>query len=91
LSGKIIKYRITGGLIESKINFENLDVVKVLPGPDQDNFYVLLDDVVNQGVNTRLKLVDISGNIISSWGNNFEIVHPKGLRVLSNNEILVSE
>ena len=90
-SGSLIKYRVTGGIIETKILFRNLDVIKALPGPDQDNFYVLLDDNVNNGVNTRLKLVDVSGNTISAWGENYEIIHPKGLRVLSNNDILVSE
>jgi hypothetical protein len=90
-TGRLIKYRVSGGIIETKLLFNNLDVIKALPGPDQDNFYVLLDDSVNNGTNTRLKLVDISGNIISVWGENYEIIHPKGLRLLSNNDILVSE
>jgi hypothetical protein len=90
-TGRLIKYRVSGGIIETKLLFNGLDVIKALPGPDQDNFYVLLDDSVSNGANTRLKLVDISGNIISVWGDNYEIIHPKGLRLLSNNDILVSE
>jgi hypothetical protein len=90
-TGRLIKYRVSGGIIETKLLFNNLDVVKALPGPDQDNFYVLLDDNINGGNNTRLRLVDISGNTISTWGDNYEIIHPKGLRLLSNNDILVSE
>jgi hypothetical protein len=89
--GKLLKYRVTGGLIETKLTFSNLDVIKALPGPNQDEFYVLLDDYINSGTDTRLKLVDTTGNTIATWGENFELIHPKGMRVLSNNDILVSE
>ena len=90
-TGRLLKYRVSGGIIETKLLFNKLDVIKALPGPDQDNFYVLLDDSVSNGINTRLKLVDVSGNTISVWGENYEIIHPKGLKLLSNNDILVSE
>jgi hypothetical protein len=90
-TGRLLKYRVSGGIIETKLLFNKLDVIKALPGPDQDNFYVLLDDSVSNGINTRLKLVDVSGNTISAWGENYEIIHPKGLKLLSNNDILVSE
>lgn len=90
-NGKLIKYKVTGGITETKIVFNNLDVVKALPGPNQDNFYVLLDDFVNNGIATRLKIVDTTGNVLSTWGENLEIIHPKGLRTISNNDILVSE
>ena len=90
-NGKVLKYKVTGGITETKLVFSNLDVVKVLPGPNQDNFYVLLDDYENDGISTRLKIVDTTGNILSTWGENLEIIHPKGLRAISNNDILVSE
>ena len=90
-AGRIIKYKINGGIIQSKVSFKDLDVVKTLPGPDQDTFYVLLDDNLTQGLNTRLKLVDTTGNIISIWGDNYELIHPTGLKVLNNNDVLVSE
>ena len=90
-NGKLIKYRVINGLIETKLIFTNLDVVKALPGPVQDQYYVLLDDQILNGINTRLKLIDSSGNVISTWGENYELIHPKGLRLLSNNNILVSE
>ena len=89
--GKLLKYRVTGGLVETKLTFANLDVIKALPGPNQDQFYVLLDDYINSGTDTRLKLVDTTGNTISTWGDNYELIHPKGMRILSNNDILVSE
>ena len=90
-NGKMIKYRVVNGLIETNLTFTNLDVVKALPGPVQDQYYVLLDDQLTNGLNTRLKLIDSSGNVLSTWGENFELIHPKGLRLLSNNNILVSE
>jgi hypothetical protein len=90
-NGTLLKYKVSGGLSIAKIIFKNIDVVKALPGPNLDTFYVLFDDVENSGVDSRLKLVDSSGNIISTWGENLEIIHPKGLRLISNNDILVSE
>lgn len=90
-NGKMIKYRVVNGLIETNLSFTNLDVVKALPGPVQDQYYVLLDDQLTNGLNTRLKLIDSSGNVLSTWGENYELIHPKGLRLLSNNNILVSE
>lgn len=89
--GQLFKYKVLEGMIEVRLNFEGLDVVKAMPGPNSDNFYVLLDDSFNQGINTRLKLVDSTGNIISTWGENYELIHPKGLKLMTNNDILVSE
>ena len=91
-TGKVQIYNITNGFIETKLTFNN-DVVKVLPGPatDYSNFYVLTDDVINFGANSRLHLVNTSGTILSTWGDNNELFHPKGLRITGNNTILVSE
>jgi hypothetical protein len=91
-TGKLQVYNISNGYIETKLTFNN-DVVKVLPGPatDYSNFYVLTDDVINFGANSRLHLVNNSGTILSTWGDNNELFHPKGMRVISNDNILVSE
>lgn len=89
--GKLIKYRVTGGVTEMKLSFTNLDVVKALPSTNQEQFFVLLDDYLNSGVNTRLKLISSSGNVVSSWGDNYELLHPKGMKLLSNNDLVVSE
>lgn len=91
-TGKLQVYNITNGFIETKLTFNN-DVVKVLPGPatDYSNFYVLTDDVINFGANSRLHLVNTSGSILSTWGDNNELFHPKGLRITGNDTILVSE
>ena len=71
----------------------NNDVVKALPGPatDYSNFYVLTDDVINNGLNSRLHLINTSGTILSTWGDNNEIFHPKGMKIISNDNILISE
>jgi hypothetical protein len=91
-TGKLQVYNITNGFIETKLTFNN-DVVKALPGPATDfsNFYVLTDDVVNFGENSRLHLVNTSGTILSTWGDNNELFHPKGLRITGNDTILISE
>ena len=73
-----------------KFTFTDYDLLKALPGPTQDLYYVLTDDT-STGKKTRLNLMNSDGVIISTWGSNNEIIHPKGLRVLSNNDILVSE
>jgi hypothetical protein len=91
-TGKLQVYNISNGYIETKLTFNN-DVVKALPGPatDYSNFYVLTDDVINFGANSRLHLVNNSGAILSTWGDNNELFHPKGMRIISNDNILVSE
>jgi hypothetical protein len=91
-TGKLQVYNISNGYIETKLTFNN-DVVKALPGPatDYSNFYVLTDDVINYGANSRLHLVNNSGTILSTWGDNNELFHPKGMRIISNDNILVSE
>jgi hypothetical protein len=91
-TGKLQVYNISNGFIETKLTFNN-DVIKALPGPatDYSNFYVLTDDVINYGVNSRLHLVNNSGTILSTWGDNNELFHPKGMRIISNDNILISE
>jgi hypothetical protein len=91
-TGKLQIYNVTNGYIETKLTFNN-DVVKALPGPatDYSNFYVLTDDVINYGANSRLHLVNNSGTILSTWGDNNELFHPKGMRIIANDNILVSE
>jgi len=91
-TGKLLVYNLTNGFIETKLTFNN-DVVKALPGPatDYSNFYVLTDDVINNGLNSRLHLINTSGTILSTWGDNNEIFHPKGMKIISNDNILISE
>ena len=91
-TGKLQVYNVSNGYIETKLTFNN-DVVKALPGPatDLSNFYVLTDDVINFGANSRLHLVNNSGTILSTWGDNNELFHPKGMRIISNDNILISE
>jgi hypothetical protein len=91
-TGKLQVYNVSNGYIETKLTFNN-DVIKALPGPatDYSNFYVLTDDVINFGANSRLHLVNNSGTILSTWGDNNELFHPKGMRIISNDNILISE
>lgn len=90
-NSNLIIYRITDKIIETRLSFNNFDVIKAQPGPSQELYYILTDDVLNSGVNSRLRLINSTGDELSTWGDNNEIVHPKGMKVLSNNDILVSE
>ena len=87
----MIIYRISNGLKETNISFSDFDVIRALPSENSDEYYIHTDDVKSNGINTRLRLINSTGTEISNWGSNNEIIHPKGLRILSNNEILVSE
>jgi hypothetical protein len=94
----IIINRKANNSIVTKLVFPEVDVVKALPGPNDELFYVLLDDVTNDGLNTKLQLVNTQGKTISKWPNNSSnneianpITHPKGLRILPNSDVLVSE
>ena len=96
--GMIIINRKANNSIVTKLVFPEVDVVKALPGPNDELFYVLLDDVTNDGLNTKLQLVNTQGKTISKWPNNSSnneianpITHPKGLRILPNSDVLVSE
>jgi hypothetical protein len=91
-TGKLLVYNLSNWFIETKLTFNN-DVIKALPGASTDysTFYVLTDDVINNGENSRLHLINTSGTIISTWGDNNEIFHPKGMRVVSGDNILISE
>ena len=90
-NSNLIVYRTTDNIIETRLSFSNYDVIKALPGPSQDLYYILTDDVQNSGLNSRLRLINTTGDEVSTWGDNNEIIHPKGLKVLSNNDVLVSE
>ena len=98
-NGKLLVInRPSNNALVTKLVFPNLDVVRALPGPNNDLYYVLLDDVTNDGLNTRLSLINPQGQVVSNWPNSLSadevvrpIVHPKGLRLLNNGDVLVSE
>lgn len=98
-NGKMIVInRRSNNAVVTKLVFPELDVVRALPGPNNDLYYVLLDDITNDGLNSKLSLVNTSGTTLGSWPNSATnneisnpILHPKGLRILSNGDILVSE
>jgi hypothetical protein len=94
----IIINRRSNNAVVTKLVFPNVDVVRALPSTSSDLYYVLLDDITNDGLNSKLSLVDTSGQTLGSWPNSTSnneisnpILHPKGLRILSNGDILVSE
>ena len=67
------------------------DGVYILPDEKLANmFWVLIDDRINNGINSHIIQIDISGKKHSNWGAG-TLVHPTGLAVLPNNKILISE
>ena len=98
-NGKLLVInRPSNNALVTKLVFPNVDVVRALPGPNNNLYYVLLDDVTNDGLNTRLSLINPQGQVVSNWPNSLSadevvrpIVHPKGLRLLNNGDVLVSE
>lgn len=66
------------------------DAVRALPDASMIQYWVLLDDIVGDGAMSRLVRIDTSGKILWNWGTGI-IVHPTGLKILPNGDLLVSE
>ncbi len=67
------------------------DCVYALPTEKSGEYYVVVDDVFTNGKDSKLLRVNSSNKIIKSWNNNDLLLHPKGLAVLQNGDLLVSE
>jgi len=67
------------------------DCVYALPTEKSGEYYVIVDDTFTNGKNSKLLRVNSSNKVIKSWNNNDLLLHPKGLAVLQNGDLLVSE
>ena len=67
------------------------DCVYALPSEKSGEYYVIVDDTFTNGAKSKLLRVNSSNKIIKSWNNNNLLSHPKGLAVLQNGDLLVSE
>lgn len=67
------------------------DCVYALPTEKSGEYYILVDDTFTNGIKSKLLRVNSSNKVIKSWNNNNLLVHPKGLSVLQNGDLLVSE
>jgi hypothetical protein len=67
------------------------DCVYALPTEKSGEYYVLVDDTFTNGKSSKLLRVNSSNKVIKSWNNNNLLLHPKGLSVLQNGDLLVSE
>lgn len=67
------------------------DCVYALPSEKSGEYYVIVDDVFTNGKKSKLLRVNSSNKVIKSWNNNNLLLHPKGLNVLQNGDLLVSE
>lgn len=69
-----------------------LDAVRALPDMDGLHYWVVLDDVVTNGLNSKLVKFDSSGNIKLEWGSGEQnLSHPVGLQFTENGDLLISE
>jgi hypothetical protein len=63
-----------------------------VPDPDGLHYWVALDDVVTNGLSSKLVKVDSSGNVKLEWGSGQQdLNHPVGLSFTQNGDILISE
>ena len=67
------------------------DGVYAMPSELASEYYVAVDDRFNAGKNSKLIRYNSSGKIIKSWNNKNLLKHPKGLNVLPNGDLLISE
>ena len=67
------------------------DCVYALPSEKSGEYYVIVDDTYTNGTKSKLLRVNSSNKVIKSWNNNNLLTHPKGLAVLQNGDLLVSE
>lgn len=67
------------------------DCVYALPSEASGEYYVIVDDTFTNGKASKLLRVNSSNKVIKSWNNNNLLLHPKGLAVLQNGDLLVSE
>ncbi len=67
------------------------DCVYALPSEKSGEYYVIVDDTFTNGTKSKLLRVNSSNKVIKSWNNNNLLTHPKGLAVLQNGDLLVSE
>jgi len=67
------------------------DCVYALPSEKSGEYYVIVDDTYTNGTKSKLLRVNSSNKVIKSWNNNNLLTHPKGLTVLQNGDLLVSE
>ena len=67
------------------------DCVYALPTEKSGEYYILVDDTFTSGSKSKLLRVNSSNKVIKSWNNNNLLLHPKGLSVLQNGDLLVSE
>jgi hypothetical protein len=69
-----------------------LDAIRALPDQDGLHYWVLLDDVVTNGLSSKVVKFDSSGNIKLEWGSGEQnLNHPVGLQFTENGDLLISE
>ena len=67
----------------------NGNVTRALPGTAVD-YWIAVDDVSGNGQSSRIMNVNSAGTVLFSWGTGI-LLHPVGLKILPNSDILISE
>jgi hypothetical protein len=81
--------RISDNTILTSINV-NGDAIKAIEDPSYDSYWVIVDDIKNDGKQSRLIKLNSSGELTYSWGVG-TLTHPTGLKMLGNSTLVVSE
>jgi hypothetical protein len=80
--------------IITRIPINNGDAVRVIPNDDETEFWVVVNDRIGKGINSRIIRIDYLGNIKWSWNGSSDdkkLYSPTDLKILPNNTLLVSE
>jgi hypothetical protein len=85
----LVLNRISDNTILTSINV-NGDAIKAIEDPNYDSYWVIIDDVKNDGKQSRLIKLNSSGELTYSWGVG-TLTHPTGLKMLGNSTLVVSE
>ena len=85
----LVLNRIADNTILTSINV-NGDAIKAIEDPSYDSYWVVVDDVKNDGKQSRLIKLNSSGELTYSWGVG-TLTHPTGLKMLGNSTLVVSE
>jgi hypothetical protein len=85
----LVLNRISDNTILTSINV-NGDAIKAIEDPSYDSYWVIVDDVKNDGKQSRLIKLNSSGELTYSWGVG-TLTHPTGLKMLGNSTLVVSE
>jgi len=68
----------------------NGDAVRAVPVESTQEYWAALDDILGDGRSSRVVRMNSAGRVVFTWGAG-TLLHPTGLALLPNGDLLVSE